>query len=249
LESIVLKAITVEDEETIIEVGPGPCGLTRAILHLIPKCKVICIEKDESFKALHNNLLQIYGDRLSFIYKDALKIKIESLTTSRAVIISNLPYNVGTQLLINWLHSLASVKKMVLMFQKEVADRICSKAGLKSYGRLSIISQLLCETNKAMSISNKSFYPRPKVDSAVVKLIPLEAWESIDIPMLEAITGACFQQRRKTILNSLKKVFDAEVVEEALELAGIPKTTRPESISPLEFKRLAEEFAMLKNNK
>lgn len=239
------------DEQDIIEIGPGPTGLTRAIMDISSNSKVICIEKDENLKPVHDSLLKCYEcidhyrQRLSFIYDDALDVNLSTVTNKQIVIISNLPYNVGTQLLLNWVHNIEKIDRMILMFQKEVADRITASVGTKTYGRLSVIIQLLCRVEKIFDISNRAFYPPPKITSTVIKLTPIREID-FDINRLENLTSICFQQRRKTIFSILKKhQLSIELLESALETCCIEKNDRPENISPQQFLQLSQviEFA------
>lgn len=243
LKKIVSCAAPFEANQDIIEVGPGPGGLTRAMMELTQKSsKIFCIEKDLSLKEVHDNLKNCYeNSKLNFIYEDALKVDLSDITKREIVIISNLPYNVGTQLLINWLHNIKDIKKMILMFQKEVANRIVAKVGGREYGRLSIISQLLCNCEKAFDISNRAFYPAPKVTSTLIKLTPKKN-VSFNLEKLERITSICFQQRRKTILTSMRKHYTQEVLEKAFNKCDINKTDRPEAISPQKFLQLQAEL-------
>ncbi|MDR0744428.1 MAG: 16S rRNA (adenine(1518)-N(6)/adenine(1519)-N(6))-dimethyltransferase RsmA [Holosporales bacterium] len=235
LRKIALCAAPYDDCD-IIEIGPGPCGLTRAILELSKENnKVYCIEKDKNLENVHKNIVRNYNN-LVFIYADALLINIHELTKKDIIIISNLPYNVSTQLLVNWLLNIKNMKKMILTFQKEVAQRICAPINTKLYGRLSIISQLLCHTEKLFDISNKAFYPPPKVLSSVVKLTPLNV-NITNINELEKLIAICFQQRRKTIFSILKSKY--ENIEEILRKCNIDKLSRPENISPGAFLELA----------
>ncbi|MBQ7524613.1 MAG: ribosomal RNA small subunit methyltransferase A [Alphaproteobacteria bacterium] len=237
LEKIVSCALPFGDCD-LIEIGAGPGGLTRAIMKHAGDRSIFCLEKDTSpsLQALHNNMQQHSDVKLHFVYEDALRVKPQNLTDRRVIIISNLPYNVGTQILLNLLHDLSRIDKLVLMFQKEVADRICARPGTKDYGRLSVISQLLCHTEKLFDVANTAFFPPPKVVSTVVKMTPLEV--TMDLPRLEQLTALCFQHRRKTIFSSLKREFPA-VAEKALTECGIDKMDRPENVPPMKFLELS----------
>ncbi len=238
LDKIVKTAGSLEGAD-IVEVGPGPCGLTRSILKLSPdSSKIYCIEKDENLKDLHNNLKSYTKRDLNFIYEDALKICPQKLTDRDIVIISNLPYNVGTQIYLNFLSNLERVRCMVLMFQKEVVDRICAVPGSKDYGRLSIISQLLTKPEKIFEVSNHAFFPPPKVKSSIVRVVPQGEACYMSIRKLEILTSYCFQNRRKTIFSTLKKFYKNS--EEALQISNIDPKARPETISPKEFLKLSE---------
>ena len=240
LRKIASCALPLENSD-VVEIGPGPGGLTRGIINFIGKGSIYCIEKDSSLKPVHDNLLKNSNAHLNFIYGDALVIKPQTLTSKNITIISNLPYNVGTQILINWLADLSNIDKMVLMFQKEVAERICAKPGTKDYGRLSVISQLLCETEKVFDISNAAFFPPPKVISTVIKLTPKNIVIK-NILNLEKLTALCFQHRRKTIFSILKKTYPNDL-EKTLNSCDIDKMSRPETISPEKFLKLSEKLS------
>ena len=244
LKKIVSCALPLENND-IVEVGPGPCGLTRAILEFIGNNKLFCIEKDVTLKPVHDNILANSKSNLEFIYDDALKVRPQDLTSKDITIISNLPYNVGTQILINWLLDLKGISKMILMFQKEVADRICATVGTKDYGRLSVISQLLCKTEKVFNVSNMAFYPPPKVTSSIIKLTPRNLHIN-DIAKFEKLTGNCFQHRRKTIFSILKSHYPESDLDNVLASCEIDKLQRPETIPPEKFLELSLKLDFLK---
>jgi 16S rRNA (adenine1518-N6/adenine1519-N6)-dimethyltransferase len=175
------------------------------------------------------------------MYKDALNVNLSDLTDKKIVIISNLPYNIGTPLLLKWLKEIQRVDRMVLMFQKEVADRIVSEPGSKSYGRLSVISQNLCVVEKMFDVSSKAFYPPPKVTSTVIKLTPKQK-ANFEIEKLERLTAICFGQRRKTIFSSMRQHFPLEVLTRALNDCHIEKTIRSEVLQPAKFLDLLEKL-------
>lgn len=239
LKKIIHSALPFGNND-IIEIGPGPCGLTREIVEHSKNNNVYCIEKDMNLKELHKNFQENTKNNVKFIYEDALNIKPQDITSKGIIIISNLPYNVGTQIFLNILSDLSRISKMVLMFQKEVADRICAKIGTKSYGRLSIISQLLCNVEKIFDISNKAFFPEPKVISTVIKVTPKN--NIPEIKKLEQLTEKCFQFRRKTIYTILRKINLKIDIEKILEECGIDKQARSENISPQKFLELSEKL-------
>lgn len=236
LKKIASCALPLGDSD-IIEIGPGPGGLTRAILNFAEKRKIICIEKDHKLKPLHDNLLKHSGANLKFIYADALNIRLSELDTRKLTIISNLPYNVGTKILLHLLEDLEKIKTMVLMFQKEVADRIYASPGTKNYGRLSIISQVLCHCEKCFDVSNRAFFPPPDVQSSIVKLTP-KIDRPHDIKNLEKLTSICFQHRRKAIYTTLKKAIP-DFSQNILDFCEIEKNMRPEQISIDKFLKLS----------
>lgn len=231
--------------ETVLEIGPGPGGLTRAIL-TEGAGKLIAIEKDTRCLDLLGEVSADYDNRLTVHNEDALEIDEEALLEGeKAHIIANLPYNVATPLLIKWLKKRHLFKSMTLMFQKEVADRIVATPRTKAYGRLSILSQWLCQTSKQMDISPKAFTPPPKVTSSVVKLVPYDTPKyPADLETLEKVVAAAFGQRRKMLRASLKPLGgDAE---SHLVEAGIKPTQRAEELSVEEFCRLAEIYKAAK---
>ena len=156
---------------TIIEIGPGPGGLTRSILK-IKSGTLYTIDKDLQSEKMLNDLKIIYKDRLNVIIGDALNYPIWKLGNAPREVIANLPYNVGTKMLINWLKHIHSFNLLTLMFQKEVAERIIAKPGSKNYGRLSILTNWLAQSSKLFDIPSKAFIPRPKVTSSVIQLKP-----------------------------------------------------------------------------
>ena len=220
----------------VIEVGPGPGGLTRALLEA--GAHVIAIEKDARFLPLLNDLRDVADDRLQIELADALKADEATLTGGAPVaIVSNLPYNVGTALLIKWLTGPYRPASMTLMFQKEVAQRIVARPGDDAYGRLAIIAQATSQAKIVMEAPARAFTPPPKVDSAVVRLDPLDQRppEAL-IAALERVSQAAFGQRRKMLRSSLKVLGGAALCD----AAGIDPARRAETLSLEELMGLAE---------
>jgi 16S rRNA (adenine1518-N6/adenine1519-N6)-dimethyltransferase len=231
------------DGEIVLEIGPGPGGLTRAILETGAK-SLLAIEKDTRCLDALADVSNAYDNRLTVLNEDALKIDEADLLSGKAHIIANLPYNVATPLLIKWLKKRHLFKSMTLMFQKEVADRIIATPRTKAYGRLSILSQWLCDVSKQFDISPKAFTPPPKVTSTVVKLVPREqVLFPADPAILEKIVAKAFGQRRKMLRASMKG-FDQKNAEEMLEKAEITPTCRAEELTVEEFCRLAEVYRL-----
>ncbi len=235
------------DGEVVIEVGPGPGGLTRALLETSAS-QILAIEKDSRFLELLAELKPVYGDRFDAVEADALKVDEQKLLAernsnanplaadNRAHIVSNLPYNVGTPLLVKWLTGPWRPASMVLMFQLEVALRVVAPVGDDDYGRLSVLSQVLCDCEKLMDLPARAFTPPPKVDSAVVKLVPkADRPSDTMVRNLEKVTAAAFGQRRKMLRSSLKALGG----EALLEKAGIEPTERAEQVAPEGFLKLA----------
>ncbi|MEH6404242.1 MAG: 16S rRNA (adenine(1518)-N(6)/adenine(1519)-N(6))-dimethyltransferase RsmA [Sneathiella sp.] len=226
--------------ELVLEIGPGPGGLTRAILAAGAK-KLIAIEKDTRCLAPLQDITDAFDQRLQVISGDALAINEADILDGPAHIIANLPYNIATPLLIKWLKSRHLFKSMTLMFQKEVGDRITAKPRTKAYGRLSIISQWLCEVSPQFDISPRAFTPPPKVVSTVVKLVPrTELLYPADLAILEKVVATAFGQRRKMLRASLKSLGGP--TEDYLIAAGIKPTQRAEELTVEEFCRLAEIY-------
>ncbi|MCB1384397.1 MAG: 16S rRNA (adenine(1518)-N(6)/adenine(1519)-N(6))-dimethyltransferase RsmA [Nitratireductor sp.] len=225
------------DGHDVVEVGPGPGGLTRAILAAGAR-RVIAIERDRRCLPALAEIAARYPGRLEVIEGDALATDAAHRIERPARIIANLPYNVATPLLAGWLLAEpwpAWFCSMTLMFQKEVAQRICAQPGSKDYGRLSILSQWRCEPHIAFDVGPKAFTPPPKVTSSVVVLEPRQAPLACRSGDLERVTQAAFGQRRKMLRQSLKPLGGAPL----LEKAGIDPERRAETLDVAEFVALA----------
>lgn len=231
------------DGATILEIGPGPGGLTRAILAQHPK-KVIAIEKDSRCLQALADIGNAYPGMLQVLNSDALEIDETTLFEGQAKIIANLPYNVATPLLIKWLRHTERFTSMTLMFQKEVADRITAAPKTKAYGRLTILCQWLCTCTRQFDISPKAFTPPPKVISTVIQLVPRPAPAfPANQEILEKVVAAAFGQRRKMLRASLRPLgLPTDVL---LENAEIEPTQRAEEQSVEDFCRLARAYEAL----
>ncbi|WP_337266500.1 16S rRNA (adenine(1518)-N(6)/adenine(1519)-N(6))-dimethyltransferase RsmA [Oryzifoliimicrobium ureilyticus] len=230
------------DGVTVFEVGPGPGGLTRAILALGAK-KVVAIERDPRCLPALQEISDHYPGRLSVIEGDALKINFAALAAEPPIrIIANLPYNVGTQLLLNWLLPSAWPpfwQSMTLMFQKEVGQRIVARADDNHYGRLGVICGWRTEAHMAFDVPPQAFTPPPKVTSTVVHMTPRAHPQECDVSKLETVTQAAFGQRRKMLRQSLKSIGG----EALLARAGIDPQRRAETLSIDEFVTIADHLA------
>ncbi len=240
----IARASGAIDDYTVIEIGPGPGGLTRALFMEGAK-RVIVVESDARFVPVLTSISDAYPDRLTVLMGDALKTPLEDHIEGRCVIIANLPYNVATALLINWLKTEPWppwFDRLTLMFQKEVAARIVAEPGQKAYGRLSVLSNFRCHTQTLFDINPRAFTPPPKVMSTLVELIPktLPA-DAPDICALETVTRAAFSQRRKMLRSSLKPLFTQPL--DVLERAEIPSNWRAEQVDLAGFCRLAHQLA------
>ncbi len=238
----IARAANIAPGDCVLEIGPGPGGLTRALLEA--GAEVIAIERDARAAPALAEIAAAYPGKLTAIEADALTVEERSIVGSRAVkIAANLPYNISTELLIKWLRAgnetpaLWSV--MALMFQKEVADRILAAPGSKTYGRLSVIAQAASRPARAFDLPARAFTPPPKVDSTVVVFSPPPSPLS-NIAALERLTQAAFSQRRKMLRQSLKSVWGGEV-EPRLERAGVRPTERAEDVSVKQFIELATD--------
>ena len=226
--------------KTVIEVGPGPGGLTRALLEA--GARVIAIEKDARFLPLLEPLTAWSGDALRIVQGDALQVdQVALLGEGSAEIVSNLPYNVGTELLVRWLKAGAWRGAMTLMFQKEVAQRIVAKAGADAYGRLAVLAQARCAARLEFTVPARAFTPPPKVDSAIVRLVDRpDAYADLDA--IERVTAAAFGQRRKMLRSALKSLTPE--AEALLVAAQIEPTARAEEIDQAGFRRLADAWRL-----
>lgn len=223
---------------TVIEVGPGPGGLTRALL-LHGAAKVVAIERDERCLAALAEISAHYPGRLEVVSGDALKTDFSALAPGGpARIVANLPYNIGTELLVRWL-TLAEwppfYASMTLMFQREVGERIVASPGSDAYGRLGILAGWRTQAKITFDVPPQAFTPPPKVTSSVVHLVPRAAPLAADVRKLGRVTEAAFGQRRKMLRQSLKSLGG----ERLLETVGIDATRRAETLSIEEFVRLA----------
>ena len=231
-------------DATVIEVGPGPGGLTRSLLKTETN-SVIVIERDPRCINALAPLKEIYPNRLMIIEGDALKLDLSAIGSKPRHVVANLPYNVGTALLIRWLGQIECFSSLTLMFRREVADRIVANPGTKSYGRLSVLCNWLCNTNLLFGIPARAFTPPPKVDSALVKLTPYQTLPcEADQEALEEITRAAFGQRRKMMRSALRQLdVDANTL---LTEAAILPTRRAEELTIEEFGALAKGLNRLR---
>lgn len=226
--------------KTVIEIGPGPGGLTRSLLKTHAE-KVVAIEFDPRAVEALQGLKEAAQGRLEILQLDALQADLKTISEGPKVIIANLPYNIATALLLGWLKDLREspgcYDEMILMFQKEVAMRICADKGNKTYGRLSVISQWLCETKAVMELPPAAFTPPPKVKSSVVRFTPRPP-ES-DAPafdVVEQLTQQAFGQRRKMIRSTLKPY------QEHFEKLGLDPQSRAEELQVSDFIKLAKNL-------
>lgn len=225
------------DGAEVLEIGPGPGGLTRALLRA--GANVTAVEMDRRCLPALAELAEAFPGQLRVIEGDAMKIAEETLFADAYHVIANLPYNVGTALLIRWLSGEEWPSRWLslsLMFQREVAERIVAAAGTAAYGRLSVLAQWRSHARIAMKVHRSAFTPPPKVMSAVVHIVPIAAPEGISASVLERITEAAFGQRRKMLRQSLKGLPGALAALDALE---IDPARRAETLTVAEFAAIA----------
>ena len=234
----IARAVPDIEHTTIIEIGPGPGGLTRALLSAGAR-RVIAIEKDKTTEPILSQIESVANGRLRVIYDDALRVDMKKIAGGEFSICANLPYNVGTELLVNWLQSAAKgvpIKSMTLMFQREVAERIVAKTGEDAYGRLAVLTSLVADAKILFGVPSTAFVPRPKVESAVVQIIPSAAKikKIENISTLENLTAKLFGMRRKMIRGIMR-----DVDWQSFNLAG---TERAEDLSPEKFLELSKKL-------
>ena len=235
----IVKSAGDLSNSTIIEVGPGPGSLTRSILDLGCK-KLISIEKDPRCFALLEEFKNFYGERFELVEGDALTYDYSKHPSFK--VIANLPYNVGTVLLFNWLKHCDKISSMTLMLQKEVVERIIAKPGDNHYGRLAVMVNFLCETRMVFTVDRKVFTPPPKVTSAIVEIIPRQKpLGDVEFRKLERVVAAAFNQRRKMLRSSLKSAF-FDNTEKFLIECGIRPEERAENVTIEQFCELAKKL-------
>ena len=230
--------------KNIIEIGPGPGGLTRSIF-IQGANSIIAIEKDyKSIKCLQS-LQDICGDKLKIIHDDILNLKLIDFGPFPKSIIANLPYNISSKLIINWLKEInlnkdVLIDEITITIQKELADKLVSKVGDSNYGRISLITNLLSSVSKEIELPPSVFFPKPKVHSSVVKITPLtEPRFDVNLDIFEKLTRRAFGNRRKMLRQSLKEFGGSNL----LKLANINDNLRAQDLSTSEFCKLSKLFA------
>ena len=235
----------VKKNNVILEVGPGTGNLTEYILKKNPK-KIVVIEKDSNLVNLLNGK---FSDKINILNKDILKFDLNNISKEKIIIFGNLPYNISTKILTQWIttpEKFKCYKKLILMFQKEVADRILAKTNSRNYGRLSIISNWRLNIKKEFTISPQCFFPKPKVDSTLLSFVPKKEFYYIKNPEnLEKITRIFFNQRRKMIKNPLKQIFKNP--EKLAVNFKLNLNLRPQNLSPLTYFNITREYERLSN--
>ena len=241
-EKIIRQSLSIQNLESfagtyVYEVGPGPGGLTRAILKNNPQ-RLTVIEMDSRCIDIMNDIKNVVGEQLQIIEGDALKYNFAAENVAPKHIVSNLPYNISVPLLVGWLKNMAQYSSLTLMFQKEVAERIIAETNNKSYGRISVLAQLTCHIKVLMNLNPNCFVPAPKIWSTVLLFQPREIIPSAEIlQKVSNLTELAFGQRRKMIRQSLKSIINLAEICSGL---NIPLTARAENLSPEQYLELAK---------
>jgi 16S rRNA (adenine1518-N6/adenine1519-N6)-dimethyltransferase len=233
----IARAAAPLGEGTVIEVGPGPGGLTRALL-LEGAAHVVAVEIDPRAIAALRELQEASQGRLELVQTDALNLDPSNVGAPPRRIVANLPYNISAPLLVRWLHQADVIADMVLMFQKEVVERLAAQPRSKDYGRLSVLTQHVCSVRRLFDVPPSAFVPPPKVVSSVVRLTPKPRAQRLhNLQALERVTAAAFGQRRKMLRGALAGLF-GEPGPTLLSL-GLSPTARAEELTVADFVRLA----------
>ena len=239
---LIVNAVNIKDR-TILEIGPGTGNLTKYILKKNPK-KVFVIEKDDK---LANNLKEKFSNKLHIINDDVLNVNENNLFNEKVVVFGNLPYNISTEILSKWIVNLKNnfwFEACILMFQKEVADRIIADFNFKNYGRLSILANWKLNINKISDVKPNSFHPKPKVDSSILFFTPKEYFYKIKNPKnLEKITRIFFSNRRKMIKKPFNQIFNGN--HKVIEKLKINLNLRPQNLTFETYYKLTQEYEKL----
>ena len=246
-ENIIQKIISsgVIQDKNVLEIGPGTGNLTRAILSKKPK-KFYVIEKDHNLSEL---LMQNFKNQITIINEDVLKFNEKNITNEKLVVFGNLPYNISTEILCKWIINLDSDQfwfdELILMFQKEVAERIIAKINTSNYGRLTILTNWKLEVKKICDISPNSFFPKPKIDSSLLYFIPKKNFFRIKDPKnLEKVTRIFFNHRRKMIRKPFNQIFKENL--EVSKKLNLNLNLRPQNLDLSTYYNLTEEYENLK---
>ena len=224
----------------VLEIGPGPGGLTRAILQKTPRTLTV-VEMDERCIQIMQELNAFGLAKMNILNQDALKTSVQSLGLEHTQVVSNLPYNISVPLLTGWLKEIEHIEALTLMFQKEVADRICAVPQTKAYGRISVLAQLTCSVERLCTLNPECFVPAPKIYSTVLLFRPLKNQPNKNLlKRVEYLTGLAFSMRRKMLRQSLKSVPHIEQICQTLH---IEMSKRAEELLPEQYLQIAEQLS------
>jgi 16S rRNA (adenine1518-N6/adenine1519-N6)-dimethyltransferase len=228
------------DHKSVLEIGPGAGSLSRVILDRNIKCLTALEHDSRCIKAL-SYLKKYYLDKFELIEIDALRFKVADHFSEKVIIISNLPYNIGTELFFKWIDEIHLIDKMVLMFQKEVANRLLASVGDNNYGKLSIVADLFFDRYKHLDLPPEVFHPAPKVDSSVVVFKANPTKYVFNYKRILQLISISFSQRRKKIRNTISQILPN--VDELFELYKITKDARPQDLSTLDYVNLSNHIS------
>ena len=241
----IVNTVSINSNSEILEIGPGTGNLTNYLIKKNPK-KIFVVEKDNNLSML---LDKKFKNKINIINNDILKISENLISKQKLVVFGNLPYNISTEILAKWITSKNKsfwFSKLILMFQKEVADRIIAKINTSNYGRLSILSNWKLDIKKIMNISRNSFFPKPKIESSLLIFSPKNKFYKITNPKnLEMITRVFFNQRRKMIKKPFKQIF--EDPDEIANKLSINLNLRPQNLSPDMYYKITKEYENLRS--
>jgi len=241
----IVNTVSINNNSEILEIGPGTGNLTNYLIKKNPK-KIFVVEKDNNLSML---LDKKFKNKINIINNDILKISENLISKQKLVVFGNLPYNISTEILSKWITSKNKsfwFSKLILMFQKEVADRIIAKINTSNYGRLSILSNWKLDIKKIMNISRNSFFPKPKIESSLLIFSPKNKFYKITNPKnLEMITRVFFNQRRKMIKKPFKQIF--EDPDEIANKLSINLNLRPQNLSPDMYYKITKEYENLRS--
>ena len=215
------------DNKLVIEIGPGKGALTEYLLKKQPK-KLIAIERDEELKPFLLNIQKKYSLNFEILFQDALKYEYSKIKGQKIFLVANLPYHIATTLVIKWLKYIENFESIIIMVQREVAERLSAKVSTKFYGRTSILVQLHSEVKKIFDVSPENFHPKPKVNSSVIELNP-KSNLNFNYEKVDELLKICFAQRRKKLKNNLNKISNSNL--EKIIKSGIDLDLRPQDIS------------------
>ena len=221
--------------EYVVEIGPGKGSLTEFLLKEKPRVLTV-IEKDKKLKPFLEKIKIKHPKNFNLIFEDALNFNFSTLTNKKIILVANLPYNIATTLIINWIKNYENFKSLVLMVQKEVAQRLYAKTGTKFYGRTSVLTQANASVKEKIEVSADNFFPKPKVTSAVIEIIPTP--RKFDYESLDKVLKTCFLHRRKILKNNLKNLNSE--TESKIRESGISLSSRPQDLNPADYIKLSK---------